>query len=158
MFTIFAFFLTIGLSSENPRSTQDENRARNALSPTEDYIHSLTLNEDKKYKVFWKFDNETITFEVHVETLGWVGFGLSPGGGMRGSDVVIGWVKDGKPYLSVSMTSHLRDVLSSASLPSHCNFVFALFHTANCLEISGQSETCKSKIVRRRKLQQILNK
>lgn len=32
--------------------------------------------------------------QVHVEALGYVGFGLSPNGGMAGSDVVIGWVYD----------------------------------------------------------------
>ncbi len=29
-----------------------------------------------------------------MEALGYVGFGLSPNGGMTGSDVVIGWVLD----------------------------------------------------------------
>ena len=29
-----------------------------------------------------------------MEALGYVGFGISPNGGMAGSDVVIGWVKD----------------------------------------------------------------
>ena len=35
-----------------------------------------------------------VFFQVHVEALGYVGFGLSPNGGMPGSDVVIGWVTD----------------------------------------------------------------
>ena len=35
---------------------------------------------------------ETISFAVHVNTTGWVGFGLSPNGQMPNSDVVIGWV------------------------------------------------------------------
>ena len=34
------------------------------------------------------------TLQVHVEALGYVGFGISPNGGMTGADVVIGWVKD----------------------------------------------------------------
>ena len=45
-----------------------------------------------EYVLFWKFDEETITFEVHGKTTGWVGFGLSPNGGMAGSDMVIGWI------------------------------------------------------------------
>ena len=29
-----------------------------------------------------------------MEALGYVGFGISPNGGMTGADVVIGWVND----------------------------------------------------------------
>ncbi|XP_064622631.1 DBH-like monooxygenase protein 1 homolog [Lineus longissimus] len=95
-------FLTFGLSSGHLMSSRPNtaNRARSRISPSEDYIHSVTLSEDTRYTVFWKFDNDTVTFEIHVETLGWVGFGFSPSGGMRGSDVVMGWVKDGIPHLS----------------------------------------------------------
>ncbi|KAL5500626.1 hypothetical protein EMCRGX_G012217 [Ephydatia muelleri] len=53
------------------------------------------------YQLQWTFDDvrKTITFNVVVHTTGWVGFGLSPDGGMVGSDVVIGWVSsDGKTY------------------------------------------------------------
>ena len=32
---------------------------------------------------------------VEVETMGWVGLGFSPNGGMIGSDIMMGWVKDG---------------------------------------------------------------
>ena len=32
--------------------------------------------------------------EVHVATQGWVGFGISPNGDMKGSDVIMGWVTD----------------------------------------------------------------
>ena len=56
--------------------------ALSAITPTlNDYIHSLELLEDDVYTVFWKYDDTTITFEVHAKTLGWVGFGLSPNGG-----------------------------------------------------------------------------
>ena len=44
-----------------------------------------------------------ITFQVHVEALGYVGFGISPNGGMTEADVVIGWVLDhGTPVFHVS--------------------------------------------------------
>ena len=37
-----------------------------------------------------------------MEALGYVGFGLSPNGGMTGADVVIGWVlEDGTPVFHV---------------------------------------------------------
>ena len=39
--------------------------------------------------------NSTFNFrQAHVEALGYIGFGISPNGGMTGSDVVIGWVND----------------------------------------------------------------
>eukprot|EP00731_Ephydatia_muelleri_P031256 Em0022g770a len=53
------------------------------------------------YQLQWTFDDvrKTITFNVVVHTTGWVGFGLSPDGGMVGSDVVIGWVSsDGRTH------------------------------------------------------------
>ena len=37
-----------------------------------------------------------------MQTKGYVGFGISPNGNMNASDVVIGWVKDGHTYFSVS--------------------------------------------------------
>ncbi|CAD5112484.1 DgyrCDS1700 [Dimorphilus gyrociliatus] len=63
---------------------------------SEDFTHSLILKAPDIYKVFWKYNETHITFEVQVKTKGWIGFGISPNGGMRGSDIVIGWVKDGK--------------------------------------------------------------
>ena len=39
-----------------------------------------------------------------MQTKGYVGFGISPNGNMNASDVVIGWVKDGHTYFSVSHT------------------------------------------------------
>ena len=73
------------------------------LEPSEDdYTHSLEVDEDnpEQYQLFWKIINEDeIQFEIHCKTTGWVGLGLSPNGGMAGSDIVIGWVKNGKPYL-----------------------------------------------------------
>jgi hypothetical protein len=73
------------------------------LVPSEDdYTHSIAADEDNpnQYVLLWKIINEEeIQFEVHVKTSGWVGLGISPNGGMSGSDIVIGWVKDNKAYL-----------------------------------------------------------
>ncbi|CAG2165073.1 unnamed protein product [Oppiella nova] len=59
-------------------------------------MHSITLDPHNKYHLKWYFDDhkQRITFNVVVETTGWVGFGISPNGGMAGSDLVIGWVDD----------------------------------------------------------------
>ena len=73
--------------------------------PSSQYKYDVTLDNDGKYRVYWDFNDTHITFEVHVETRGYVGFGISPNGDMVNSDVVIGWVKDGRTYFSVSHVS-----------------------------------------------------
>ncbi|KAL9974731.1 hypothetical protein ACROYT_G011810 [Oculina patagonica] len=59
------------------------------------------LDEDQKVKLYWNVSiaNKEIYFTVEAQTTGWVGFGISSGQGkMEGADILIGWVKDGKPY------------------------------------------------------------
>ena len=65
------------------------------------------LDEDQKVKLYWNINmaNKEIYFMVEAQTTGWVGFGISSGQGkMAGADIVIGWVKDGKPYFKVKQT------------------------------------------------------
>ena len=71
------------------------------VTPTETFSESVSLVKDDVYHLFWKSDNTSVTFEVHAKVKGWVGFGLSPNGGMPNSDIVIGWVKDGVSYFKV---------------------------------------------------------
>ena len=56
------------------------------------------------YVLHWNFStaDRTIAFAVNVSTTGWVGLGISPNGGMVNSDVVIGWVSNGRAYFHVS--------------------------------------------------------
>jgi len=58
------------------------------------YDHHAVLDANNKYEMWWKFDDDTITFKVKVATKGWIGWGLSPSGKMAGSDMVIAWVDD----------------------------------------------------------------
>lgn len=67
---------------------------------SQQYNHSAQLDSEGKYILYWAYNKTHITFEVHVETKGYVGFGISPNGNMYPSDVVIGWVKDGQTYFS----------------------------------------------------------
>ncbi|XP_078507306.1 putative DBH-like monooxygenase protein 2 [Lissotriton helveticus] len=55
---------------------------------------SLTLDPEGRVLLRWDFNKTTekITFELQVKTTGWIGFGLSPSGGMTGADIVIGGV------------------------------------------------------------------
>ncbi len=69
-----------------------------------EWTHSSWLDHYYKYHLKWKADDrtETINFKVEVQTRGWVGFGISPNGGMKDSDIVIGWITDdGKAYFHV---------------------------------------------------------
>jgi len=52
--------------------------------------HKTIINEN--YHLHWTYDDEIIYVEMSANTLGWVGFGISPNGGMKGADMVIGWV------------------------------------------------------------------
>ena len=64
-----------------------------------------SLDEDENVKMYWNVSltKKEIYFAVEAKTTGWIGFGISSGQGkMKGADIVIGWVKDGKPYFKVS--------------------------------------------------------
>ena len=69
-----------------------------------EWTHSLWLDHNHKYHLKWNtdYESESITFLVEVKTKGWVGFGISPNGGMKNSDVVIGWITgEGTTYFHV---------------------------------------------------------
>lgn len=70
-------------------------------TPTESFLHQKQLDKAGDYFLYWKTNETHITFEVHVKTRGYVGFGISPNGAMYPSDVVVGWVKDGQTHFSV---------------------------------------------------------
>ncbi|GFY41323.1 hypothetical protein TNIN_68281 [Trichonephila inaurata madagascariensis] len=66
-------------------------------------MHCTVLDGERKFHVCWNLiesvdDDREIEFKVEVETHGYVGFGLSPNGGMAGSDIVTGWIKEGQVY------------------------------------------------------------
>lgn len=51
----------------------------------------------------WGFDNRqgNITLKFRVNTTGWVSFGFSPNGGMKGADIVMGGVGSTGVYFTV---------------------------------------------------------
>ena len=71
------------------------------------YAFNTTLydRDGDTYVLHWNFSTaeRTIAFAVNVSTTGWVGFGISPNGGKTNSDVVIGWVRNGRAYFHVSL-------------------------------------------------------
>ncbi|XP_041832716.1 DBH-like monooxygenase protein 2 homolog [Melanotaenia boesemani] len=60
------------------------------------------LDPDRLVYLMWGFDNVqgNIKFQLAVNSTGWVGFGLSPNGGMKGSDIVIGGLGPSGSYFT----------------------------------------------------------
>ena len=74
-----------------------------------EYDHFASLDELGSYNLYWSVEKNEVSFAVEVQTTGWVGFGISSGNGkMKGSDLVIGWVKDCKGYLTVSKKRFMK--------------------------------------------------
>ncbi|EDO49634.1 predicted protein [Nematostella vectensis] len=77
--------------------------AISAASLASEYNHFAALDDNQWMKLYWSINHnaKTISFALEAETTGWVGFGISSGSGMmKGADIVIGWVKDGKAFLT----------------------------------------------------------
>ena len=83
-------------------ATLGESKAIPGVVTTEPFDQSLELDNDGKYFLFWNFNDTHVTFEVHVKTRGYVGFGISDNGNMFPADVIVGWVKDGVTHFAVS--------------------------------------------------------
>jgi hypothetical protein len=64
------------------------------LSNTYENCKVLSSNN---YELYWTYvpANSEIRFAVRVRATGWVGLGISPNGGMKDSDMAIGWVNSG---------------------------------------------------------------
>ncbi|XP_065837708.1 DBH-like monooxygenase protein 1 [Oscarella lobularis] len=75
--------------------------ASTSASLSQKYDFSVNLDGDNTFWLHWTIDHALGTIDVGIEakTTGWVGFGLSPNGQMPDSDIVTGWVKDGKATL-----------------------------------------------------------
>jgi hypothetical protein len=59
------------------------------IAPSENFANKFVLANPNEFILYWNYTHTDILFEIHVKTTGWAGFGLSPNGGMDGSDVVI---------------------------------------------------------------------
>ena len=63
------------------------------------------LDSNQLVLLQWGFDEVVgnITFTLSIKTSGWIGFGLSPKGNMRGADMVIGSFGTSGIYFQVSL-------------------------------------------------------
>lgn len=76
------------------------------------------LDANKIYLVEWEAytDTKTIVFDLTVATTGYVGFGISPSGGMIGADIVIAGIhSNGSAYISVRFYFILQIVVASTN-------------------------------------------
>ncbi|CAH3037830.1 unnamed protein product [Porites lobata] len=112
-----------------------------------EYAHHAVLDPAELLKLYWTvdWDKETISFAVEAATTGWVGFGFSSGNGMMvGSDVVIGWVKDSKGYL----TDRYADAKSLPPKDSEQNYILTGFEEiaqTTVLKFKRKFDTCDSR-------------
>ena len=65
--------------------------AQDFPNPLSYYVNNKVL-VDGSYKIYWNYTKTDIIGEIHVKTIGWIGFGISPNGGMAGSDVFVAWI------------------------------------------------------------------
>lgn len=65
------------------------------------YPHVAVLDGAAAYRLLWGRRGSALAFRLEVRTRGYVGFGLSAGGGMASADIVVGGVEGGRPYLQV---------------------------------------------------------
>ena len=95
-----SFALMLSLFASYPLTQSDQTLCPSDCNDRSQYLDGSV----QKYLLCWKVDwtNNSITFSARVATTGWIGLGFSPTGFMTNSDVVIGWVKSGKAYLTVS--------------------------------------------------------
>jgi hypothetical protein len=62
--------------------------------PLSAYSNYIDLIDEGIFRFYWNNTATDLIGEIHVKTNGWVGFGLSPNGGMANSDVIVGWIDD----------------------------------------------------------------
>ncbi|XP_042880997.1 uncharacterized protein LOC122258825 [Penaeus japonicus] len=62
--------------------------------PPMDLMHRAVMDQEEAYVMLWTPREKDVVFEVQVKTAGYVGLGFSPNGGMKGADIVLGWVTD----------------------------------------------------------------
>lgn len=109
-----------------------------------EYAHHAVLDPAELMKLYWTvdWDKETISFAVEAATTGWVGFGFSSGNGMMvGSDVVIGWVKDSKGYI----TDRYADARSLPPKDREQNYILTGFQETGkktVLRFNRKIDTC----------------
>lgn len=109
------------------RARANSRNKRDAYSELSQWTHWEVLDAVGDVVLRWQPRHQEILFRVEAKTLGYVGIGFSPDGGMEGADMVLGWVDDRslRPYLLVSTSWNF----TSAPSFKVCNRNWGLFRT-----------------------------
>ncbi len=77
-----------------------------------DYTHEI---KERKMSFAWKIDGNLLYIKLTAATKGWVGIGFNPSKKMQDADFVLGYVKNGKVYVTdafgVRAKEHINDTL-----------------------------------------------
>lgn len=84
------------------RNSLPQTHTKHTTAPTqnfqgyngEQYSNHDILDPRGYYHLFWRYDEATVTFEIHVKAQGWVALGFSPSGGMAGADIVHAFINN----------------------------------------------------------------
>ncbi|KRT85887.1 hypothetical protein AMK59_1598 [Oryctes borbonicus] len=92
--SIFNFGANRKLNFANVRDKRELNE-----DDLSQWTHWEYLDDEKNILLRWQTRHQEILFRVEARTLGYVGIGFSPNGGMEGADITMGWVDDaGKAF------------------------------------------------------------
>ncbi len=115
---IFAILLGMTISNiscsraEEKGPSAGEQPLTAAKAPESDYQYQLTVGD---MSFSWKLQAESMGVELSAKTKGWLGIGFNPESGqdMKGANIVIGFVKDGKvdiqDHFGTLKTNHKPD-------------------------------------------------
>lgn len=124
--TTFCLFLSLcsfGVCRHNTDHHVEEHKTGIPARISDANKQREILDREGKFVVEWETEADTATFTVTVETRGFVGFGLSPAGGMHEADIVIGGIDpNGNSYFAVIK----RSLLSYVSMPGLSHEIFNL--------------------------------
>lgn len=99
--------------------------------------HRRESLDSKRYQLEWLVDwrSKLITFNVTVQTTGYIGFGLTENGKMTGADIIIGGVNKGRSYFgdfhAIGQETPVRDdsqdwdLLSASENQTHTTLCFS---------------------------------
>jgi len=114
----FVILLGLAISSASCSKTDKTEPAVRTESATAkqssdpNYRYGLTVRD---MNLSWKLQSESIAIKLTAKTKGWLGIGFNPepGQDMKGANIVIGFIKDGKveieDHFGTLKTNHKRD-------------------------------------------------
>jgi len=87
-----------------------------AINSNSYFANTAVLRSPDVYTLSWNYTNEDITFKAVAKTNGWVGFGISPNGGMENSDMILAYTESsGAISFKDSHTENSKTVITDVA-------------------------------------------